>query len=86
MWYIITACVVGFIGGWGSVSRGRFFRRRAGAAFLGVCLFAELGLSIYAWISRGFWMGVWTFLASWLLCAHLGAYAFRFVYRSSAGR
>jgi hypothetical protein len=77
MIYLVMACVVGLLGGFGSVSRGAMFQRTSGTVILGFCFFAEIALSVLAGLSMGWLWGVATFFLSWLICGHLGAAVFR---------
>ena len=82
MWYMSIACLFGVFGGFGSVSRGRFFQRTSGAIVLGTCFFAEFALSVAAGFSLGLWWGIGAFFLAWLVCGHIGSTLFNVIDRA----
>jgi len=80
MWYLIVMCILGLIGGFGSVSRGMLFQRTSGAIILGSIFFLEVGLSVYCAFKLGIFYGIGLFLFGWIVMGHIGSFLFRLVY------
>jgi len=80
MWYLIVMSVLGLIGGFGSVSRGRLFQRASGTVVLGSIFIIEVGLSVYCAFRLGVLSGIGLFLFGWLVMGHIGSFLFRATY------
>jgi len=73
MMFFLIGGIVGFVGGFSSLSNGWFFKRTiVGNMIPGIAFFTEIGLGVYSWYCSGLLIGLAVFLFSWLAGGWLG--------------